>query len=297
MNHTFILLTVCFIILSELAQRKKHDRLKQIKKKTAIGSANTGVMIIHLPTAVQRTTHVQNMLATLDSMPITKHCAKNIIQAIDGSTITPSIRDQNYCEYQHSPHFTFQLTNNEIACFLSHKKAWQQVVDQNLSSALIMEDDVRINESIFANALQLAYNHLKENCIIRFKGSQRKKFREYFLGHTNNRLYVPYVPYLGAFTYLISQQTAVKLLKLSSTFDRPVDSFLQLIPHQGIYSAEIYQAGVKEISGNIGGSMIQHQKRFQKHIFGPIYREYLRSRFRIHLKLHRIFHFKDVVDQ
>ena len=57
----------------------------------------------------------------------------------------------------YDPAYPFILNNGEIGCFLSFRKAWQNIVDQNLSAGLIFEDDVSLNLQIFKKSFDFIY--------------------------------------------------------------------------------------------------------------------------------------------
>src|SRR5438034_3575043 len=38
----------------------------------------------------------------------------------------------------------FSISGGEIGCFLSRRRAWQQLLDDGLSAALIVEDDIEL---------------------------------------------------------------------------------------------------------------------------------------------------------
>ena len=144
-----------------------------------------------------------------------------------------------------------------IACFLSHRKAWQHIVDQNYKSGLIFEDDAQIDHRQFSQALKTANSQLRDNLIIQFKlktpSATERKLGLY------NHIYAPIVAPLGLVGYLISQQAAKQLLLLTKKIDRPVDDFLRLTKLTRIYSGEIYPSGIKTIDAELGGSTIGNQ--------------------------------------
>lgn len=44
---------------------------------------------------------------------------------------------------------THELTPGEIGCFLSHREFWQKVVDERLSHAFVLEDDILLADDCF----------------------------------------------------------------------------------------------------------------------------------------------------
>ena len=45
------------------------------------------------------------------------------------------------------------LTFGEIGCFMSHYNIWQETVDRNLDTVLVLEDDIRF-EAFFRDKLE-----------------------------------------------------------------------------------------------------------------------------------------------
>merc|ERR1740139_1145320 len=74
-----------------------------------------------------------------------------IVDAIDGDSFTSQkeIADlgastlPNYIGHKNTlPH----LTSGQLGCFMSHYTVWQHMVDNNIQSALILEDDFDLQE-------------------------------------------------------------------------------------------------------------------------------------------------------
>src|SRR3954470_22237545 len=93
--------------------------------------------ISHLGRAAQRAAQVERLIATL---PV----PAEIIDAIDGLTLTDADRDRVYRRRLHKPTYPFPLSNSEIACFLSHRRAWAAIVEQGLDAGFVIEDDVEL---------------------------------------------------------------------------------------------------------------------------------------------------------
>ena len=64
------------------------------------------------------------------------------VDAVAGSKLTPAMVD----EVAH--HCKMRLSRNEVGCFLSHKACWQKTVSDGLSYAIIVEDDVTVDQDI-----------------------------------------------------------------------------------------------------------------------------------------------------
>lgn len=244
-------------------------------------------LVIHAKSTISRENNVENLIKTLNDIDIIKKLEKIEIEAIEGSRCNKkskglSMFQSKLCK----PYYPFGMSVNEIACFLSHKKAWQYIIDNNFEYGLILEDDASINNVLFSKAFKVADDNLKDNCLIRFHTTNLRFWRRIFAKYKNG-FYIPYIPRLGAVCYMMNQNTAKKLQAFSSKFDRPVDTFMQFIKAEGVFSFELMPSGIKEISYKLGGSTIQKKKKIK--LYQKLFREYLRIIYRFQLLWRVIF--------
>ncbi|XQF91667.1 glycosyltransferase family 25 protein (plasmid) [Pseudoalteromonas espejiana] len=71
------------------------------------------------------------------------------IDAIDGNNLT--VKQKKYLNYSsqlNKQKYHYALSNGQIGCYLSHRKAWQKIVDEKLKYAIVLEDDFYIDDSI-----------------------------------------------------------------------------------------------------------------------------------------------------
>lgn len=115
-----------------------------------------------------------------------------------------------------------ELTLAEIAIYLSHRKAWQRLLDDDLDFAIILEDDVLLANSFTYLArtiveLENPWHVIKlaePYARVKSKGVER-------LGASTLVKY-PHVP-LGTSAYVISREGAQMMLDWSEQFFRPLD--------------------------------------------------------------------------
>lgn len=96
------------------------------------------IFLINLARRPDRLAHVQQQLAQLG-------LSFERFDAVDGATIgdTSSVdRDRFYLNNKR------QIALGEIGCAMSHRAIWQQMVEQNLPFALILEDDITIRAEL-----------------------------------------------------------------------------------------------------------------------------------------------------
>ncbi|SMD10005.1 glycosyltransferase family 25 protein [Rhizobium sp. RU36D] len=243
------------------------------------------LFVIHLARAQSRAPNVKHLI---ESLPL----PGRIIEAVDGRDLTDDEVRAVYRPRLHRPLYPFALSRNEIACFLSHRRAWQAILDHDLDAALIMEDDAAPNGDFLAG-LNLAIENLQTCGFIRFPFRDGREWgcRTKVAGQV--RLMAPRLVGLGMVTQLVSRTAAAQLLRATEVFDRPVDTLLQMPWASGIAPWSVSPATVREISPSIGGTTLQKQRdRAAK-----LHREIMRPFYRLQLLLHSGFSSIRVADR
>lgn len=198
-----------------------------------------------------------------------------VINAVNGSTLCPEIKNSFCSDALHIPTYPFKLKSSEIGCFISHRIAWQMILDRDLDGALILEDDVELAQPEFGQSLSVAFDALNDLDHVRFRLMQRTnrliRCKQY------PSLTYPHVTSLGTQAQVVSSRGATKLLAASAHFDRPVDTFLQMHWISGIKSCEVSPSYVYDRTNELGGSTIQlkpsgFQPRLLRNILRTFYR-------------------------
>jgi len=231
--------------------------------------------IIHLERATDRRPQVEELIRKL---PV----ETDVVNAIDGRTLDAQTISRVYRRSANKPCYPFQLSTNEIACFLSHRKAWQAIVDQELDAGLVLEDDVELTPE-FAAAYSAACQILKADSFIRFPFRERESGRV-VLNTETLRIIEPVPVGLGMVAQLVGREAAQRLLSATEVFDRPVDTTAQMNWVTGLKPLSVLPGGVKEISVQLGGSTIQKSRslpdKLKREILRPLYRWKIKSRSR-----------------
>jgi len=135
----------------------------------------------------------------------------------------------HYDQAQRLKTLGYDMRNNEIACFLSHRIAWQQCVENN-KPMLVLEDDIKINPTFQSIAATIPTIHqllpeLKEHFFVRVG---RVNEREHiFIKKINDTQLVRCLKDpMSTIAYLVTPQIAQSLLAHSEKFSLPVDNFL-----------------------------------------------------------------------
>jgi len=179
----------------------------------------------------------------------------SLIAAVDGSTLRAEARSTLRSRPLHRPNYPFALRPAEIGCFLSHRIAWQMILDRDLDGALILEDDVELVQPEFGRCLEVAFDSLRFADLVRLRLMERTPGR--IRGMQEPARTQPMVTALGTQAQVVGRQGASRLLEASQTFDRPVDVFIQMRWLSGITTCEVAPSYVFDRTQDLGGSTIQ----------------------------------------
>jgi len=230
-------------------------------------SLKVKAFIIHLSRARSRRPQVE---ALSQSLPI----PAEVIPAIDSEQLADDEIEAVYWRRLHKPVYPFRLTTCEIACFLSHRKAWQAIVDHKLDAGFVAEDDIALTAD-FADVFILASQHLTRKSFFRFSYHVRETGPVVARsGHI--RLIRPIPVGLRQGAQLIGHEAAKQLLEATRYFDRPVDTMSQLFWITGVRPFSLLPGGVIEISDKLGGSTFKKQRKLAE----KLYREVMRPLYR-----------------
>lgn len=175
--------------------------------------------IITMKDRADRAKAIQKRLAGFGS------CA-TIVEAVDGREIP----DDEFAQLANSrgncPRSKRLITKGELGCWLSHKKTWRMVSDEDWNFAFIFEDDVEISEDLssLANALSL----IEDWDIVNLyrKKSRRPLFRREL--EDGLALTTSFSATSGTFAYAITRDAAQRLFDSHPTFAAPIDVELRL---------------------------------------------------------------------
>ena len=225
--------------------------------------------IVHLERATERRAQVAELMAQL---PI----PAEIIIAVDSKQLSDEQVSQVYQPRLHKPYYPFRLSRNEVACFLSHRKTWQAIIDQNLDAALVLEDDVALTPD-FPAAFAAAVSVTAQGGLVRLPFRSDRETGAVITGtNTSIKVIHPVPVGLGMVAQIISRSAAKILLELTEKFDRPVDTFAQMNWVTKLQPLSVVPGGVQEISSNLGGSTLKQPRslahKLHRELMRPIYR-------------------------
>ena len=224
-------------------------------------------LVIHLSRATARRP-VAEALRAACGLP----CA--LIEATDGAALPAEEQASAYRPGLLSPRYPFPLRPAEIGCFLSHRAAWQRLVESEADALALFEDDMVLDPALFAPALTLAKRHVAALGYVQFQ--TRPVSGEVIESEGPAHLYHPRLTPLRASGQLIHRDCARQLLELTAPFDRPIDTFVQMHWHTGIRPGAIYPAGLSDVAAHAGGSTISQKSS----LADKVGRELKRGRYR-----------------
>ena len=136
--------------------------------------------------------------------------------------------DLNKEEYNQllSSNLKYELSKNEVACIYSHRRAWQKMIDDNISFLCILEDDVQISNSLSRFVLDDRwlpndFDLIKIETMLHSIWVSRKTIKA-----KDRMLYQLRSPHFGTAGYILNQKGARKLLSLTQKCDRALDDLL-----------------------------------------------------------------------
>jgi len=225
-------------------------------------------LIIHLERSLERKPQVRKLKKDLPYRT-------KVVEAVDGSKPDNDF-SKSYTPRLLRPRYPFSLHSAEIACFQSHRKCWQEILDSGLEAALIIEDDVDIIDGEFTAAIKLAMKEIEMGDLIRFPMKPREKPRNINVKTDKISIFEPTVIGLGTQAQIVTYDAARRLLEKTEHFDRPIDVYLQLRWKHGVRVLTLWPNGVRERSSSLGGSLIGKKRsygnKFRRELLRPLYR-------------------------
>ena len=222
-------------------------------------------LIIHLERSLERKPQVRKLKKDLPYRT-------KVVEAVDGRAPDNDF-SKSYTPRLLRPRYPFTLRSAEVACFQSHRKCWQEILDRGLEAALIIEDDVDIINGEFTAAVKIAMKEIKMGDLIRFPIKPREKPINRSVKRYNISIFEPTLVGLGTQAQIVTYDAARRLLERTKRFDRPIDTYLQLRWKHGVRVLTLWPNGVRERSSSLGGSVIGKERsngdKYEESYFVP----------------------------
>ena len=144
------------------------------------------------------------------------------LDAIRGSALTSAPKEYKPTKVKNL--LGFELTPNELGCFLSHKKSWQECVDKNIPT-IVFEDDFFLLPH-FEKAIDFLMNDCGRWNAVRLQGLSDVP-QEVIQTNGDISLVRNIGDAVGATAYLLKPEAARILLEASTDIYEPLDHFLE----------------------------------------------------------------------
>jgi len=188
------------------------------------------------------------------------------ISGVLGSALTQEQLRQHYDSELNSRNYHYQLTRNQIGCYLSHRKAWQKIADGDAPFGVVLEDDFYLSGDLHAAFDQIGKIAFPWDLIklAAYQNRDRKIKFEHSLSN-GLKLVVHSKPMSGGAATAITKEGANKLLKSTQKFGRPVDTDIQYFWEKGITVMSLMPYPVTQdlaFESTIAASSETHKKHF-----------------------------------
>ena len=210
---------------------------------------NHQAFVICLERATERLVHAR---ATVAQLPL----PAEILPAIDGRAMARDAIEAVYRRGLHRPHYPFELDTGNIGCFLSHRAAWQQIVERNLDAALVLEDDAHVDQALLRRAVEFSAAHCPPDAYLQFPVRPLPAGSRKIIQSDGIQIVCPRVTPLRTSGQWVTRGAAEKLLAVTQFLDRPIDTTLQMRWVTGVCMLAIEPSGIADRTAALGGSMI-----------------------------------------
>jgi glycosyl transferase family 25 len=208
---------------------------------------NVKVYVISVNDAHQRRENVRSQLCDAE-------VTWEIIDAVrsDSAVVTDLLEKFRYSKKWHKP-----LQAGEIACYLSHRKVWQKMLDEKVERALILEDDFQLKMPV-DEIIALLHEFRSDYDMVKLhgtpKGSHSVEDCDFYALHQA----------FSVTGITVAQWVCARALPLlmakSEQIERPIDMDIK---HHWEYPLTVYHLipeVVEEVSSRLGGTSIKNRK-------------------------------------
>lgn len=223
------------------------------------------VLLINLDRSEQRRTQMEQRLAAL-GLPYER------LAAVDGRALWSELEASvDIPAFQRN--VGRDLMQGEVGCYHSHLQAWRCLLDSDAHTLLVLEDDVVFGQD-FSAALGLALLERNKWDILKLNKVRAKQpVRQAHVGEYALNAYVG--PLTGMGAYLITRQTAARLMPAMLPIRLPIDLELDRIYRHRIrhYGLEPFPSHVNDESqSTITGTSFSGVRKYPWHQRLPSYR-------------------------
>lgn len=203
------------------------------------------------------------------------------LEAVDGAALSDAQVEACYDAQANRQRYFMPLRRTEVACFLSHRKAWASV--QAAAPLVVLEDDVEfVAPPQAVLSVLAAYLQQAGPCMVKLYSKRAVRGQVLATWPGGYQLIRPSLAPLGAQAQALNHAAAQRLLAVTERFWEPVDVALQRRWDTGVDMLVLAPNVVREVSAEVGGSTIQGRAaalagpgfaaRFQRELARPWFR-------------------------
>ena len=151
------------------------------------------------------------------------------LDAVDGSALPKPPQEYKSSKVRRLQ--GYELTPNEIGCYLSHKEAWKHCVEKNIPTLIFEDDFVLLPE--FEHVIQALLCNPGAWSFVRLQGLYEVPYKA--LASINDVNLVKNIgDAVGATAYLLKPEIAKTLIRESGDIYEPADHFLEHYQKHGL---------------------------------------------------------------
>lgn len=178
------------------------------------------VFVINLDKSTERMAKISKRLDEL-KIPFER------IPAVYGADLSQEEIDRYYCPELNQKNYRRPLGLGEIGCYMSHIMTWKTIVDRKISCAIILEDDIQLEEDFKPITEHLsAYSSNFDMVKLFVKKSNPKILSSTPITNKHLLCVLRKIP-IATPAQLVTFAGAKKLISSYSKFGRPIDVDIQ----------------------------------------------------------------------
>ena len=191
-----------------------------------MGSLKYKIFVINMPGSKERWEYVKTQLDGFKA-------DYERVEGIDVSKLSEGELDKYYSYSKNRKTYPKPLTRGEIGCHMAHIKCWEEALRRNLDFAVVLEDDISIDDR-FPEALKFLESHPSGWDFIRLQ-AETKPRRLYFKEDFGSFSIYEYIRHSGCmWGYALNSKAAKTLVESLLPFGMTADSNMHAYYRFGI---------------------------------------------------------------
>ncbi len=207
------------------------------------------------------------------------------LPAVDAAALTPAAVAEAYDAAANARDYFAPLHPGEVACFLSHRRAWADLLASEALFAAVFEDDAAPSARLPAVLAALA-GHTRDWDVVKLHGSSTEASATVGPLGAETALVRPWIVSLSGAAYCVSRAGAAKLLAGTAPFRRPLDVELQHWWEHGLDLLAVRPHAAAVARFPTGSTIRPHRARRRGE---RLMRELRRPLFRVRLALRSVW--------